>query len=380
MSCKRLAGCQKLIVGVFLSFLTVSAIAAEYRCGWLENPTPGNWWLNDKDGSWTISAQGGYSVPDKSLDNLPDIKDSEFVRTNIHYGYTCACMSVTVDKQNNLVTAIHNKGKQLTLKKCLEDRNLPGRNDWETDEKPQVTSTTKKPEATANAPYFIQVFSTISSSSADKVKNSLVQKGFKTLVVPHQGSESTLYRVRVGPYSSKEVAINAQINLKSVFKNDSGIQKSIIVQQAATTNIPPPQTMAQETQCYSKKEGKDITAVELTQKQGKVSGYYTWAPYEKDGAYGSFTGTQTGNEIRAIYTYMIEGSIQAEEVAFRRGNNLLLQGKGELVDKKGGSYLKNPTKLDWTESFSIVNCNTINDALNNAKEVSKAIQKELSSN
>ena len=29
-----------------------TASAAENRCGWLVNPTPGNWWLTDRDGTW----------------------------------------------------------------------------------------------------------------------------------------------------------------------------------------------------------------------------------------------------------------------------------------------------------------------------------------
>lgn len=30
------------------------------RCGWLDNPTPGNASLYDKDGEWTIAVQGGH--------------------------------------------------------------------------------------------------------------------------------------------------------------------------------------------------------------------------------------------------------------------------------------------------------------------------------
>ena len=33
--------------------------AAERRCGWLQNPTPSNWWLEDKDGVWVLATQGG---------------------------------------------------------------------------------------------------------------------------------------------------------------------------------------------------------------------------------------------------------------------------------------------------------------------------------
>ncbi|MEO1404760.1 MAG: DUF4087 domain-containing protein, partial [Cyanobacteria bacterium J06635_1] len=45
-----------------LASLVPSSSAVEKRCGWLENPTPSNWWLNDRDGSWGISFQGGYQA------------------------------------------------------------------------------------------------------------------------------------------------------------------------------------------------------------------------------------------------------------------------------------------------------------------------------
>ena len=104
--------------------VSVSSVAGEYRCGWLENPTPANWWLTDKDKSWVISTQGGYSIKDKYWDNLPEIEDDEFVKTNIHYGYSCACLTVTTDAKKGRILKILKKGKQLLLKRCLEDVNL----------------------------------------------------------------------------------------------------------------------------------------------------------------------------------------------------------------------------------------------------------------
>jgi hypothetical protein len=47
----------------------------ETRCGWLHNPTPRNWYLIDKDGSWVISMQGGYEA--QGMDNLPTYNEKE---------------------------------------------------------------------------------------------------------------------------------------------------------------------------------------------------------------------------------------------------------------------------------------------------------------
>ena len=35
----------------------------ETRCGWLDNSTPANWLLTDRDGEWLIGSQGGYQAP-----------------------------------------------------------------------------------------------------------------------------------------------------------------------------------------------------------------------------------------------------------------------------------------------------------------------------
>ena len=45
-------------IALLVLLIAPSLYAKENRCGWLENPTPGNYWLTDKDGDWTISTQG----------------------------------------------------------------------------------------------------------------------------------------------------------------------------------------------------------------------------------------------------------------------------------------------------------------------------------
>jgi len=55
-----------------LAILILSSyvFASELRCGWLQNPTPANQWLIDKDGTWDISLEGGYSAP--GIEKLKD--------------------------------------------------------------------------------------------------------------------------------------------------------------------------------------------------------------------------------------------------------------------------------------------------------------------
>lgn len=117
----------KKIIFVFLStFMTAPLIAKEYRCGWLLNPTPANFYFIDKEGEWGLSEQGMSSpLSDQSWDNMPESNDNEFVRINGNYGFSCVCLNVKTNKKNRRILEIYKKSKSLLLKRCLEDRELP---------------------------------------------------------------------------------------------------------------------------------------------------------------------------------------------------------------------------------------------------------------
>lgn len=104
------------------------AHAAERRCGWYSNPTPGNLWLTDKDATWTITSQGEAEGPDAAnADKAPDFDPKQFVETNVPgagYGYGCACMTVETDIKKQRITRVIS-GAILPLAKCKADKGLP---------------------------------------------------------------------------------------------------------------------------------------------------------------------------------------------------------------------------------------------------------------
>lgn len=102
--------------------LPLTVNASQTRCGWLHNPSPANIWLSDADGDWTISLQGGEPIlkNDDDFDNLPVPRETNYVRTNGAYGYSCACLEVDVNTRQNKITAIY-RSQSLELKQCLED-------------------------------------------------------------------------------------------------------------------------------------------------------------------------------------------------------------------------------------------------------------------
>ncbi|WP_439146380.1 DUF4087 domain-containing protein [Vibrio sp.] len=117
---------MRFLIVILGGFYALTAIAEETRCGWLENPSPANMWLIDRDGTWNLSVQGTPSVlNEKSMELLYKAiaNENEFVRTNRSYGFSCACLTVDADKDTNSITAIY-KSKQLSLKQCLEDISI----------------------------------------------------------------------------------------------------------------------------------------------------------------------------------------------------------------------------------------------------------------
>lgn len=108
---------------VSLSLLSMNAFAAtQNRCGYIENPTPGNYSLLDSAGEWMISVQGGHQA-DGDVAAPQTAKDPEYVLTNGNYGYWCGCVTATVDVKEKKVLKIKSS-RMLPLNTCLRDKKL----------------------------------------------------------------------------------------------------------------------------------------------------------------------------------------------------------------------------------------------------------------
>lgn len=99
--------------------LAADTASTQRRCGWFENPTPGNATLTDRDGEWEIASQGGHQADG----DWPEFSDTQWVETNGHHGYGCACMSVTVDRQSRTVLSVA-KAAAKALIACRADKRL----------------------------------------------------------------------------------------------------------------------------------------------------------------------------------------------------------------------------------------------------------------
>lgn len=91
----------------------------EMRCGWFSNPTPANASLFDRDAEWIIAVQGGHQAEG----DWPDFGAGQWVKTNVNYGYGCACLRLRADRETHEVTEIESANVR-PLSACRRDRAL----------------------------------------------------------------------------------------------------------------------------------------------------------------------------------------------------------------------------------------------------------------
>lgn len=112
-----------LLVGVLPSLsdaLPADVASLNTRCGWFDNPSPGNATLADRDGEWTIGQQGGH----QATGDWPEFKPAQWVRTGVgSYGYGCACMRVKVNADTREIEEIISTSSK-PLSACRKDRSL----------------------------------------------------------------------------------------------------------------------------------------------------------------------------------------------------------------------------------------------------------------
>ncbi len=113
-----------LAVPMMLAAAQAGPEASVRRCGWLENPTPGNWWLTDQNGQWVLATQGAPQPTPDPMDAIPDISTHDYVKTNGEYGYACACLEGQFDEATKGVLKV-TAFKQLPLQACRTDKKLP---------------------------------------------------------------------------------------------------------------------------------------------------------------------------------------------------------------------------------------------------------------
>jgi hypothetical protein len=90
-------------------------------CGWWDNPTPGNAWMHDRSGEWTIAMQGMFEANGE----WPRFKRGEQLPVGAPHGYGCACITARVDRASKFVYSFTD-AQALPPQVCRRDPGLKG--------------------------------------------------------------------------------------------------------------------------------------------------------------------------------------------------------------------------------------------------------------
>ncbi|MBD1395019.1 hypothetical protein [Mucilaginibacter glaciei] len=102
------------------------------------------------------------------------------------------------------------------------------------------------------------------------------------------------------------------------------------------------------------KSAKDITAIHLVINANKVSGDMNWLPKEKDRRKGTLSGSLEGDNIKAVWSFMQEGTKDTLAVEFKLSAQQLAQKPMILSTKTGREQVN--TKADYSVIYKLDNC------------------------
>lgn len=112
-------------------------------------------------------------------------------------------------------------------------------------------------------------------------------------------------------------------------------------------------------QCYNHTENRDTASLSFTITNGIIVGELTYQLYEKDSNKGMIEGEIKGDTLIVDYTFNSEGMESTRQVVFLKKGDQLLEGFGDVEEKKGKLIFKDISSLNFKDGiiFTKVDCN-----------------------
>lgn len=108
--------------------------------------------------------------------------------------------------------------------------------------------------------------------------------------------------------------------------------------------------------CFQSILQRDTISIELFIKDSTVAGNLVYNMFEKDDNKGTFSGTISGDIIKADYKFLSEGITSVREVMFSLKDNTLTEGYGDMEEKGNKSVFKDPSKVQFTQVYNSIDC------------------------
>jgi len=99
--------------------------------------------------------------------------------------------------------------------------------------------------------------------------------------------------------------------------------------------------------CYSYIVKKDSVLLNALMTGDSITGSLGYKLYEKDRANGSILGKMYGDTLRAVYTFVSEGTESTREVIFLKKDTLLIEGIGNVKDTNGKVVFENAKNVKF---------------------------------
>jgi len=143
---------------------------------------------------------------------------------------------------------------------------------------------------------------------------------------------------------------NRQSNGAASQSSDNGITISPKPEEHPVSDI---------TGCYMKIIGRDTAILMLEQKGNMFTGKMLYDNYEKDGSRGTVKGKEDKEIIKLWYDFDSEGMHSVMEVYFKKENDKLLRGIGDMDAKTDTAYFISGVNYSDKEAFTKVDCDLI---------------------
>ena len=113
--------------------------------------------------------------------------------------------------------------------------------------------------------------------------------------------------------------------------------------------------------CYIKIIKRDTMLLRLRQSGDSISGKMNFDNFEKDSSSGDVSGVVDGDIIKLWYSFQSEGTHSIAELFFKKENESLVRGIGDISSKADTSYFTDPSAITYPadQSFNKIDCSDI---------------------
>ena len=141
-------------------------------------------------------------------------------------------------------------------------------------------------------------------------------------------------------------------------KTDSVVNENTVEKDETK---PPQKAETSFAGCYIKILKRDTMLLHLKQSGDSVFGKMNFDNYEKDSSSGEVSGVVDGDIIKLWYSFQSEGMHSIAELFFKKENEYLLRGIGDISNKSDTSYFTDHSAIIYPadQSFNKVDCSEI---------------------